>query len=108
MDGRMGGRIEGRMGKQRQKLAPVFFCFFIRCRFVSCLITSISRLFLPSTFFFPPFPSLLVFTKTKTCFIFSCLCLVYLCILRGEGEEKEGKNGKKIQDLMIGTIISGL
>jgi len=89
MEGWEEGSKEGWENDGKSLLLSFFFFFFIRCRFVSCLITSISRLF-----FYPP-PSLLVFTKTKTCFIFSCLCLVCLCILKGEGEEKEGKNGKK-------------
>lgn len=40
-----GGRKDRRMGKQRQKLAPVFFFFFlIRCRFISFLVSLLAYL----------------------------------------------------------------
>jgi len=52
MDGRMGGRIEGRMGKQRQKLAPVFFCFlFVVVSFLVSLLAYLGSFYPPPSAF---------------------------------------------------------
>jgi len=76
MDGRMGGRIEGRMGKRKNWLLFFVFCFlFVVVLFLFSLVAYLGS-FLPTTFCFPSFFSLHVFTKTKTWLIFSCLSVL--------------------------------
>jgi len=88
MDRRMGGKDRRKDGKATGKTGSCFlFLFFIRVVFLFSLVAYLGSFF---TLYFSSSSRLL---KLKLGLYF-LVCLVYLCILKGEGGAKEGKMEK--------------